>query len=126
VDQLGDRVAVYLDGGPLGTEVDGAEPDSAARTALPSTIVDFTRHDDGQILRRGALDLETLRRVLPGLRDLEEPASTVAHAMEPPPAPEPEPAAPEPAPAVEPEPPAPQPSAPPQPDEPRVEPEPTA
>jgi L-threonylcarbamoyladenylate synthase len=120
VDQLGDRVAVYLDGGPLGTQVDGA-----ARTALPSTIVDFTRHDDGQILRRGALDLETLRRVLPGLRDLEEPASTAAHAMAPP-APEPEPAAPEPAPEVEPEPPAPQPSAPPQPDEPRVEPEPTA
>lgn len=66
VDQLGDRVGVYLDGGPLGTEHDGA------RSALPSTIVDFTRHDDGQLLRRGALDLETLRRVLPGLRDLDE------------------------------------------------------
>jgi L-threonylcarbamoyladenylate synthase len=36
VDQLGDRVAVYLDGGPLGTEVDGAEPDSAARRLHPA------------------------------------------------------------------------------------------
>ncbi len=70
VEQLGDRVAVYLDGGPLGTQ-EGAE----ARHALPSTIVDFTRHDDGQILRRGALDLETLRLVVPGLRDLDEPAA---------------------------------------------------
>lgn len=67
VDQLGARVAVYLDGGPLGTEQDGA------RRALPSTIVDFTRHDDGQLLRRGALALETLRLVVPGLRDLDEP-----------------------------------------------------
>lgn len=64
VDQLGDRVAVYLDGGDLGAEAEGG--------ALPSTIVDFTRHDDGQLLRRGALDLATLRLTLPGLRDLEE------------------------------------------------------
>jgi L-threonylcarbamoyladenylate synthase len=118
VDQLGDRVAVYLDGGPLGTQVDGA-----ARQALPSTIVDFTRHDDGQLLRRGALSLETLRQTLPGLRDLDEPAVTAAHAMEPPTSPEAgEPATPQPD-----EPAAPQPGEPagPQPDEPRVEPEPT-
>jgi L-threonylcarbamoyladenylate synthase len=102
VDQLGDRVAVYLDGGPLGTAADGA-----ARTALPSTIVDFTRHDDGQILRRGALDLETLRRVLPGLRDLEEPAPAATQPDEPVAAPRSD----EPVTA--------------QPDEPRVEPEPT-
>jgi L-threonylcarbamoyladenylate synthase len=70
VDQLGDRVAVYLDGGPLGTQ----EQDADVRHALPSTIVDFTRHDDGQLLRRGALSLETLRQVVPGLRDLDEPA----------------------------------------------------
>ena len=82
VEQLGDRVAVYLDGGSLGTD------------ALPSTIVDFTRHDEGQLLRRGALRLETLQLVIPGMRDLDEPAT--------------------------PDPPAP----PPQPDEPRVEPEP--
>ena len=50
VEQLGDRVEVYLDGGPVGGQ------------ALPSTIVDFTRRDDGQLLRRGALSLETLRR----------------------------------------------------------------
>ncbi len=68
VAQLGDRVAVYLDGGPAGQEADGR------RLAPPSTIVDFTRRDDGQILRRGALDLDTLRDVLPGLADLDEPA----------------------------------------------------
>lgn len=67
VEQLGDRVAVYLDGGPAGTEVDGA------RVSPPSTIVDFTRRDEGRVLRRGALDLETLRRTLPGLADLDEP-----------------------------------------------------
>ena len=115
VEQLGDRVAVYLDGGPLGTEADGG------RHALPSTIVDFTRYDEGQLLRRGALDLETLRRTLPGLRDLED-----AVADEPAATPEAEAAA------------APEATAdaagtgetpaaaeqPPQPDEPRVEPEP--
>ncbi len=67
VDQLGDRVSVYLDGGPAGTEVDGA------RVSPPSTIVDFSRRHQGQVLRRGALDLETLRAVLPGLADLDEP-----------------------------------------------------
>ena len=111
VDQLGDRVAVYLDGGPAGTEVDGA------RVSPPSTIVDFTRYDDGQVLRRGALDLETLRATVPGLRDLDQPE----------PAPEPEPeAAPEPEPEPQPDesqPDEPQPDEP-QPDEPRVEPEP--
>jgi tRNA A37 threonylcarbamoyladenosine synthetase subunit TsaC/SUA5/YrdC len=44
------------------------------RLALPSTIVDFTRRDEGQLLRRGVLSLETLREVLPGLADLDEPA----------------------------------------------------
>ena len=37
IEQLGDSVTVYLDGGPLG----GAD-------GTPSTIVDFTRHGDGQ------------------------------------------------------------------------------
>lgn len=65
VAQLGDAVAVYLDGGPAGTEVDGE------RVSPPSTIVDFTRSDDGQVLRRGALDLGTLRETLPDLADVE-------------------------------------------------------
>lgn len=82
VDQLGERVSVYLDGGPAGTEVDGA------RVSPPSTIVDFTRRDGGQLLRRGALDLETLRRVLPDLADVDEPAGTPEPEVEK--APEPE------------------------------------
>ena len=65
VAMLGDRVSVYLDGGPLG--------DQDAASALPSTIVDFTRHDEGELLRRGALDLTTLRRTVPDLRDLPVP-----------------------------------------------------
>ncbi|MFL6026507.1 MAG: L-threonylcarbamoyladenylate synthase [Friedmanniella sp.] len=95
VDQLGDRVSVYLDGGTL-TATDGA----------PSTIVDFTQRDGGEVLRRGALSLEVLRATLPYLEDLT-------------PAPEPEPeqpgpepfAGPDPASEPEPEPPGPDPSA---------------
>ena len=124
VDQLGDRVAVYLDGGPLGSlgHAEGDEP--PPRSALPSTIVDFTRHDEGQLLRRGALRLETLRLLVPGLRDLDEPAT--------PHTPDTPPATPDP-PAATPDPPAAPdttaatpdtPAAAPQPDEPRVEPEP--
>jgi L-threonylcarbamoyladenylate synthase len=100
VEQLGDRVAVYLDGGPLGTRAEDAD----ARHALPSTIVDFTRHDDGQLLRRGALDLATLRQVLPGLRDLDEPEPAPAPAPEPAEAPEPDEPRVEPEPEPEPEP----------------------
>jgi L-threonylcarbamoyladenylate synthase len=59
IEQLGDSVSVYLDGGPLG----GAG-------GAPSTIVDFTRHGDGEVLRRGALSVETLRETVPRLRDL--------------------------------------------------------
>lgn len=59
IEQLGDSVAVYLDGGPL-QDAGGA----------PSTIVDFTRHDDGQVLRRGAISVETLRETVPNLLDL--------------------------------------------------------
>ena len=57
IDQLGDSVAVYLDGGAL-SAYDGAA----------STIVDFTQHDDGEVLRLGALSLEMLRKTLPDLR----------------------------------------------------------
>jgi tRNA threonylcarbamoyl adenosine modification protein (Sua5/YciO/YrdC/YwlC family) len=55
--QLGDSVRVYLDGGPAGDPV-------------PSTIVDLTG-DRARVLRAGALDLDTLRGVIP---DLEDPA----------------------------------------------------
>ncbi len=51
--QLGRAVEVYLDGGPAG------EP-------VPSTIVDLTA-EVPRILRDGALTLEQLRVVLPGL-----------------------------------------------------------
>jgi L-threonylcarbamoyladenylate synthase len=59
IEQLGDSVAIYLDGGPL-SDAAGA----------PSTIVDFTRHEDGQVLRRGAITVETLRQTVPNLLDL--------------------------------------------------------
>jgi L-threonylcarbamoyladenylate synthase len=61
IEQLGDSVAVYLDGGQL-QDAGGA----------PSTIVDFTRHQDGQILRRGAISVETLREIAPNLSDLTD------------------------------------------------------
>ena len=65
VDQLGDTVSVYLDGGEL-AESGGA----------PSTIVDFTRSDDGEILRVGALSVAVIRETLPAAVDLtaEPPA----------------------------------------------------
>ncbi len=50
-DQLGEQVAVYLDGGPSG------EP-------VPSTIVDVTA-DPPQVLRVGAVPVSLLREVLP-------------------------------------------------------------
>jgi L-threonylcarbamoyladenylate synthase len=62
IDQLGDSVAVYLDGGEL-----------AASGGVPSTIVDFTHSPDGEVLRVGALSLEVLRQTLPDLVDLTEP-----------------------------------------------------
>jgi L-threonylcarbamoyladenylate synthase len=61
IEQLGDSVAIYLDGGPL-QDAGGA----------PSTIVDFTRNDSGQVLRRGAIGVETLRDTVPNLIDLAE------------------------------------------------------
>lgn len=51
--QLGDAVWIYLDGGPSG------EP-------VPSTIVDLTG-EVPQVLRLGAIDLDTLRTVCPDL-----------------------------------------------------------
>jgi L-threonylcarbamoyladenylate synthase len=61
IEQLGDSIAIYLDGGPL-QHAGGA----------PSTIVDFSRHEDGQVLRRGAISVETLRQTVPNLLDLTD------------------------------------------------------
>ena len=61
VDQLGDRVSVYLDGGTL------------TATGGSSTIVDFTQHEQGEVLRRGALGLDVLRETLPDLVDRTAP-----------------------------------------------------
>lgn len=63
VGQLGDRVAVYLDGG----RVVGA---------VASTIVDFVAEPEGRIVREGALSLGDLQAVVPGIRPLEEPVPT--------------------------------------------------
>lgn len=62
IEQLGDGVAVYLDGGRLG----GVE-------SAPSTIVDFSQTDTGEVLRHGALSVALLRETLPELADLVEP-----------------------------------------------------
>jgi L-threonylcarbamoyladenylate synthase len=50
-DQLGDKVAVYLDGGP-------------SMTGIASTIVDVTAQTP-RVLRAGAVSLEALRAVVP-------------------------------------------------------------
>jgi L-threonylcarbamoyladenylate synthase len=72
VDQLGDSVSVYLDGGDLDAAGDGS-------SGAPSTIVDFSQNDDGEVLRHGALSIEVLRQTLPNLTDLtataDEPAA---------------------------------------------------
>ena len=52
-DQLGDEVAVYLDGGP-------------AKTGIASTIVDVTG-EIPRVLRAGAIDVDTLRSVVPDI-----------------------------------------------------------
>ena len=61
IDQLGNSIAVYLDGGEL------------AAGGVPSTIVDFTQSSDGEVLRLGALSVEVLRETLPDLVDVPEP-----------------------------------------------------
>jgi tRNA threonylcarbamoyl adenosine modification protein (Sua5/YciO/YrdC/YwlC family) len=53
VQQLGDVVSVYLDGGPSGDPV-------------PSTILDLSR-DVPRVLREGAVSVEDLRTVVPTL-----------------------------------------------------------
>ena len=64
IDQLGEAVSVYLDGGEL-----------AGSGGAPSTIVDFTRSDNGEILRVGALSVGVIAETLPDVVDLSaEPA----------------------------------------------------
>ena len=64
IGQLGDRVSVYLDGGRLG---DAGRP--------PSTIVDFSQSEHGQLLRAGAISLDALREIVPELADIPDPES---------------------------------------------------
>lgn len=52
-DQLGDDVAIYLDGGP-------------AQTGVASTIVDVTG-EVPRVLRAGAVTLDELREIVPGI-----------------------------------------------------------
>lgn len=61
LDQLGERVAVYLDGGQ-------------AAGGVASTIVDFASTPDGVVLRDGALTLAQLRAVAPQVAGREDPA----------------------------------------------------
>lgn len=95
IEQLTDKVSVYLDGG----ELNGTQ-------GKPSTIIDFTIKETGQILRRGAISLETLQQYLTDIEDLvaedeaaeEAPTYTVEqlrarHTLQPP---LPEPSLPEP------------------------------
>lgn len=60
IAQLGDTIAVYLDGG----ESPGGEA---------STIVDFTKNESGQVLRVGAISHAALVEVAPGVRDKQAP-----------------------------------------------------
>ncbi|NNG18918.1 threonylcarbamoyl-AMP synthase [Naumannella sp. ID2617S] len=60
IEQLGDRVAVYLDGG-------------ATPGPMPSTIVDFTHSDYGAVVRHGRIDIAELRATVPYLDDRTEP-----------------------------------------------------
>ncbi len=68
---LGDRVAVYLDGGTVGG-------------SGVSTIVDFSRTEKGRVLRAGALSFEELVAVATRLEPLPEPATPEPEALEPP------------------------------------------
>ena len=70
IDQLGNAVSVYLDGGEL-----------AGSGGAPSTIVDFTHSDAGEILRVGALSVAVIQETLPEVVDLTaEPAESVGSA----------------------------------------------
>ncbi len=78
VQQLGESVSVYLDGGRLGTG-----------DAVASTIVDFTQSDFGAVLRHGALSVEVLRETCADLEDLVVPEEDPDESAEPDPEPDP-------------------------------------
>ncbi len=61
IEQLGDAVSVYLDGGPCSDPV-------------PSTIVDCTGKVP-MVLRAGAVPLEQLREVVPDVIDADDPTA---------------------------------------------------
>ena len=63
IEMLGERVAVYLDGGPT--------PGPEA-----STIIDFATTATGRIVRAGVLSHAVLAEVLPDLADLPDPAAS--------------------------------------------------
>lgn len=64
IAQLGESVDVYLDGGPRG---------DAGEEVLPSTIIDCTGAHL-QVVRSGAISIEELRVVVPGILDLGQDA----------------------------------------------------
>ncbi|WP_413456117.1 L-threonylcarbamoyladenylate synthase [Glutamicibacter sp. FR1] len=64
IAQLGESVDVYLDGGPRG---------AAGEEVLPSTIIDCTGAHL-QVVRSGAISIEELRVVVPGILDLGQDA----------------------------------------------------
>jgi tRNA A37 threonylcarbamoyladenosine synthetase subunit TsaC/SUA5/YrdC len=82
MNQLAESVEVYLEGGlrPAGGE---------AAEALPSTIVDATSLPL-RVVRQGALSLERLREIVPGILDVDGNAADTPEAE---PAPDREPAA---------------------------------
>ena len=61
IEQLGDSVAVYLDGGQTPGNI-------------PSTIVDFSVHGTGRLVRRGVITFEALHEQAPYLEDVPQPA----------------------------------------------------
>lgn len=67
LNQLGTSVAVYLDGGP-------------SPIGESSTIIDFASEEAGKVLRQGALLIEDIHRVAPGVVPLDpgpaEPSET--------------------------------------------------
>jgi hypothetical protein len=71
--QLAESVEVYLEGGPR--PADGAE-------ALASTIIDATALPL-RVVRQGAISLERLRGVVPGVLDIDGNAPDSADAPEP-------------------------------------------
>ena len=53
VEQLGEVVSIYLDGGP-------------SPITVPSTILDLT-NEETRVIRIGAIELDEIREVVPGV-----------------------------------------------------------